>query len=250
MPIDTTDNANKQNNSIITNEIDHFNQLADQWWDRKGPMSSLHDMNDLRIEWINRNLRHNNQYYKSGNILDIGCGAGLASEALANMGYNVLGIDAGEKVIKAAQYHLDTTPLLPKGGSLTYKVGSIEELVHENQHFSVITALELLEHVNDPQNFIHNISRLLQTNGMIFVSTINRTLPAFLFAKVAAEYITRKLPVGTHNWRQFITPSELGKMAHSAGLRIKSIAGMTFYPNGWKLTQNVKINYIACLTNS
>ena len=213
MPIDTTDNANKQNNSIITNEIDHFNQLADQWWDRKGPMSSLHDMNDLRIEWINRNLRHNNQYYKSGNILD-------------------------------------TTPLLPNGGSLTYKVGSIEELVHENQHFSVITALELLEHVNDPQNFIHNISRLLQTNGMIFVSTINRTLPAFLFAKVAAEYITRKLPVGTHNWRQFITPSELGKMAYSAGLRIKSIAGMTFYPNGWKLTQNVKINYIACLTNS
>lgn len=250
MPIDTTDHTNKQNNSIITNEINHFNQLADQWWDRKGPMSSLHDMNDLRIEWINRNLVQNKQFYKSGIILDIGCGAGLASEALANLGYNVLGVDAGEKVIKAAQYHLDTVPLLPNGGSLTYQVGNVETLVHEHQHFSAITALELLEHVRDPQNFIHNIAQLVQPEGLIFVSTINRTLQSFLFAKVAAEYITRKLPIGTHNWNQFITPSELGKMAHAAGLRVKAITGLTLYPNGWKLTGNVNINYMVCLTKT
>lgn len=248
MPIVTTVNQNKQKESINQNEIDHFNQLAEQWWDRTGPMSALHEMNALRIEWINHILKANPDHYKAGTLLDIGCGAGLASEALANLGYAVLGIDAGEKVIEAAKHHLKTTPLSPRGGSLQYRVGDIESLVHENRQFTAITALELLEHVNNPSEFIRNLSWLLQAEGLLFVSTINRTLQSFLFAKVAAEYITRKLPVGTHNWKQFITPSELGTMAHQAGLRIQSIAGMTLYPNGWKLTKNVNINYIACLS--
>lgn len=248
MPIVTTVNSNKQKNSINQNEISLFNQLAEKWWDRKGPMSALHDMNDLRVEWINHHLKSDIFPHESDHLLDIGCGAGLASEALANMGYHVLGIDAGEQVIQAAKHHLQTTPLLPNGGSLQYQIGNIETLVDNHQKFSVITALELLEHVNNPTEFIHNLSLLLEPNGIVFISTINRTIWSFLFAKIAAEYITRKLPIGTHTWNQFITPAELSQMAHQAGLRIKAITGLAFYPNGWKLNRNPRANYIACLS--
>lgn len=251
MPIVTTDSLNKQKNSINPNEISHFNQLAEKWWDRKGPMSALHDVNDLRVEWIHNHLtHHHSELNPSKTLLDIGCGAGLASEALANLGYNVIGVDAAEKVIQAAQYHLQKTPLLPNGGSLHYQVNSIEKLIEDNQFFPIITALELLEHVNDPTEFITNLAHLLQPKGKLFVSTLNRTLSSFLMAKVMAEYIVRKLPIGTHSWKQFITPGELGTMAHQAGLRVEAIAGITLYPNGWKLSKNLKINYIACLSKS
>ncbi|MDI2090808.1 bifunctional 2-polyprenyl-6-hydroxyphenol methylase/3-demethylubiquinol 3-O-methyltransferase UbiG [Commensalibacter oyaizuii] len=244
----TTPNPHNQKNSIIENEINHFNTLADQWWNREGPMSALHEMNALRIEWIHSLIKKYSNPHPSLPILDIGCGAGLASEAMAALGYDVLGVDAGQEVIAAAENHLKTVPLPPNSGHVTYRVGSVEALVEEQKQFSIITALELLEHVSDPQEFILNLAKLLTPDGKLFLSTINRNIHSFLFAKVAAEYLTRKLPIGTHNWKQFITPSELGNMANQAGLRVTDIAGLTMYPNGWKTTSNIKINYMVCLS--
>lgn len=246
----TPPDPHNQKNSVNKDEINRFNAIASEWWNRTGPMSPLHEMNALRIEWIQKFLRASPPLDKTQPFLDIGCGVGIASEGLASLGYNVLGVDAAKDVIQAGQEHLDHFPLPPNSGKLTYRVGTIEELVSEKKQFEVITALELLEHVNDPQEFIQNISRLLTDQGVAFLSTINRNIPSYLFAKVGAEYLTRKLPIGTHNWKQFITPAELGKMVHHAGLRVVDITGFTMRPNGWKLTQDVKINYMICVSKA
>lgn len=246
----TPPDLHNQKNSVNKDEINRFNAIASEWWNRTGPMSPLHEMNALRIEWIQKILSTSPSLDKNRPILDIGCGVGIASEGLACLGYNVIGVDAAQEVIQAGQNHLDNFPLPPNSGNVTYRVGTIEELVTENKQFEIITALELLEHVNDPQEFIQNISKLLTKQGTAFLSTINRNIPSFLFAKVGAEYLTRKLPVGTHNWKQFITPAELGKMVHQSGLRVVDIVGMTMRPNGWKLTPDVKINYMICVSKN
>ncbi|CAI3956648.1 bifunctional 2-polyprenyl-6-hydroxyphenol methylase/3-demethylubiquinol 3-O-methyltransferase UbiG [Commensalibacter papalotli (ex Botero et al. 2024)] len=246
----TPPDPHNQKNSVKDDEINRFNAIASEWWNRTGPMSPLHEMNALRIEWIQNILKTYQPLDKTCPILDIGCGVGIASEGLASLGYNVIGVDAAKDVIQAGKNHLNSVPLPPNSGEITYQVGTIEELVYESRQFQIINALELLEHVNDPQEFVHNISRLLTNQGIAFLSTINRNIPSFLFAKLGAEYLTRKLPIGTHNWKQFITPAELGKMAHHAGLRIVDIAGLTLRPNGWKITNNVKINYMICLSKA
>ncbi|CAK7193211.1 Ubiquinone biosynthesis O-methyltransferase [Commensalibacter sp. Nvir] len=249
MSIVTPSHGSDQNKSIIENEINHFNALSQQWWDHSGPMKTLHDMNDLRISWIDNKLKKFN-ITKPQKILDIGCGAGLASESLAKLGYDIVGIDAGEEVIKAAQSHLDKVPLPQHSGKITYRIGCIEELDPKFQRFSIVIALELLEHVKNPHEFIQHISNLLTPTGKVFISTINRNLKSYFFAKVGAEYVTRLLPVGTHNWKQFVTPNELRQMAHQAGLRIVDIAGLTLRLNGWKITKHPSINYITCLSKN
>lgn len=225
--------------SVREDEVARFDKLAAQWWDPKGPMRPLHAMNPLRVGWIDRRIPAGSR------ILDIGCGAGLASEALAAMGHEVLGLDAAPEPIAAARLHAEG-----QGLPLAYRVGAAEDLVAEGQRFAVITALEVIEHVTDPAAFLRLMATLLEPGGRLFVSTLNRTARSLLVAKVGAEYLLRLLPVGTHEWARFVTPQELGAQARPAGLRMTETVGMTFdvLARDWRASRDLSINYMAKFT--
>ncbi|GAN63818.1 3-demethylubiquinone-9 3-methyltransferase [Acetobacter indonesiensis NRIC 0313] len=236
--------------SVSPEEIARFGALADKWWDPSGPMRPLHAMNELRINWTNGHLPLRGRTSRRVRVLDIGCGAGLASEALAKSGHDVLGLDASPDGIEAARLHLDHQPLPDGSGPLTYRVGSAEELVEEKARFDAVIALEIIEHVTDPERFMCMLADLVEPGGTVIVSTMNRTLKSLAIGKIGAEYILRLLPVGTHEWRKFITPAELGRYARQAGLTITAIAGMTPGLNGWKESRNLDVNYIAAFRKS
>ena len=174
-------------------------------------------------------------------LLDIGCGAGVAAEALARRGFNVLGLDAAGEAIAAARTHAEGRGLL-----LAYRAGTAEDLAAEGMRFPVITALEVIEHVPDPVAFLGTLRELLTPGGQLFLSTLNRTPRSFLAAKVAAEYLLRWLPVGTHNWRQFITPAELAAMLRDLGFRVADVAGLAADPltGQWRVVRDTGVNYL------
>ena len=221
-------------------EIGRFDRLAARWWDPKGPMRPLHEMNPLRIAWIDRRLP------PAARILDIGCGAGLATEALAALGHHVLGLDAAGDAIDAARAHA-----AGQGLPLDYRQGAAEDLVAEPARFDAITALEVIEHVPDPAAFLRVLASLLAPGGQLFLSTLNRTAASLLVAKLGAEYVMRLLPIGTHDWRRFLPPAELARIAPTAGLRLTATAGMTYHPRTkqWTESRDLSINYIARLSS-
>ena len=219
-------------------EIARFDALAAAWWDPGGPMRALHAMNPLRVGWI---VRHQPT---PGPLLDVGCGAGLAAEALARLGHTVLGIDAAPRPLEAARLHA------PPGLAIDYRQASTSDLVAEGRHFGTITALEVIEHVPDPAGLMRDLAALLAPGGQLFVSTINRTPQSLVTAKWGAEYLLRLLPPGTHSWRSFITPVELARHARAAGLRMTDSAGMRFNPlrQRWTESRDLSVNYIAAFS--
>jgi len=230
-----------QSGSVRVEEIARFDALAARWWDARGPMRPLHMMNPLRAGWVLERIRR--RYGSAGvRVLDVGCGAGLLSETLARAGCDVLGLDAGADVIAAAQAHAGG-----QGLRLAYRAGTAEALAAEGEKFPVITALEVIEHVADPAAFLATLAALLEPRGLVFISTLNRTPQSFLVAKFGAEYVLRLLPVGTHAWRQFITPAELGAQCRAAGLRLADTAGMSFSPlrGKFRISRDMAVNYIA-----
>jgi 2-polyprenyl-6-hydroxyphenyl methylase/3-demethylubiquinone-9 3-methyltransferase len=247
--------------SVNAEEVKKFDALATRWWDATGPMRPLHMMNPVRVKWILDQIakRHSNpppvpppvmpanagiHDFSHLRVLDIGCGAGLLSESLAKAGHNVLGLDAAAEAIAAAQAHAAGRHL-----SVNYRVGSAEDLLAEGQKFPIITALEIIEHVDDPAGFIATLAALLEPGGMLFISTLNRTPRSWLTAKLGAEYLLRLLPTGTHDWKQFITPAELDDYCRRADLRLSAIAGMSFDPlRGFRISRDPRINYIAAAT--
>lgn len=227
--------------SVLPAEMARFDTLAAGWWDPHGPMRPLHRMNPARIAWIAERIGHRFPDPDSARVLDIGCGAGLAAEALARRGFQVLGIDPAAETIAAARLHAEGRDL-----RLEYRQAAPENLLAEPVRFPVITALEVIEHVHDPAGFLRLAAGLLEPGGLLFVSTLSRTRRSYLSAKIGAEYLLRWLPVGTHDWRKFLTPVEMGRHLRHAGFRLSDIAGLTPDPlrGGWRTSRDLSVNYL------
>ena len=236
-----TDNlaATQHSLSLQDAEVAKFDALAAQWWDPAGPMGPLHAMNPLRVGWIARHLP------AGATVLDVGCGAGLAAEALARRGHSVTGIDLAAEALAAARHHAEASGL-----SISYLQAETAALVAQGRTFGAVTALEVIEHVTDPAAFMRDLGRLVTPGGQVFVSTLNRTARSLVVAKFGAEYVLRLLPRGTHSWRRFVTPAELARLARDAGLRMADSAGMTFdlARQRWRESRDLGVNYIGAFT--
>jgi 2-polyprenyl-6-hydroxyphenyl methylase/3-demethylubiquinone-9 3-methyltransferase len=222
-----------QTNTIDQNEIAKFEKMAAEWWDPHGKFKPLHQINPLRISYINQHIDVNGK-----NILDIGCGGGLLCEPLTRMGAKVTGIDASEKNINIASLHAKEHQL-----EIDYRTGDIENLEEE---FDIILNMEVVEHVADVALFLQHSARLLKPGGLIFLSTINRTIKAYMLAIVGAEYVMRWLPRGTHDWKKFLTPAELASHLRASNVKIEEIKGMSYnlLNNSWHLSEDIDVNYI------
>ncbi len=229
-------------------EIAKFDALAAEWWDPKGPMSPLHAMNPLRCGWIAGHLARAQGTDPAAlgglTLLDVGCGAGLASEGMARLGARVTGLDAAANALAVARAHATESGL-----GIDYRQGMPEDLAAEGMQFDAVMALEVIEHVADRPAFLAALAGLVKPGGMVFLSTLNRTARSFLFAKLGAEYVLRLLPRGTHDWRMFVSPDELGREARAAGLRVGAISGMAPGLPGhpWRASPDVAVNYIVAM---
>ena len=218
-------------------ELEKFSQLAHRWWDPTSEFKPLHDINPLRLDYIDRIARLSGK-----NVLDVGCGGGILSESMAERGARVTGIDLAEKPIKVAQLHLRES-----GREVEYRMISAEALAKETpQAFDIVTCMELLEHVPDPAQTVRACASLLKPGGIAFFATINRNPKSYLFAVVGAEYILNLLPRGTHDYEKFIKPSELAAMCRSADMEVAGLTGMTYNPftRTYALEHDTSVNYI------
>jgi 2-polyprenyl-6-hydroxyphenyl methylase/3-demethylubiquinone-9 3-methyltransferase len=218
-------------------ELEKFSQLAHRWWDPHSEFRPLHEINPLRLKWIDARA-----VLAGKRVLDVGCGGGILSEAMAAQGAEVTGIDLSDKALKVAQLHL-----LESGRQVSYRKVAVEVLAQEQPaSFDVVTCMEVLEHVPDPASQVAACARLLKPGGHAFFATINRNPKSFLLAIVGAEYVLRLLPRGTHEYARLIKPSELAAMCRRAQLTVRELTGMTYNPltRVYALGRDTDVNYI------
>ena len=218
-------------------ELQKFSDLAHRWWDTTSEFKPLHDINPLRLNWIEHQIS-----LKDKSIVDVGCGGGILSEGLAAKGAQVTGIDLSEKALGVARLHL-----YESGLKIDYQLSSAEEFaIQHPARFDIVTCLEMLEHVPDPASTICACAQLVKPGGHLFLSTLNRNLKAYIFAVLGAEYVLNLLPRGTHDYAKFIKPSELSRYCRQAKLDVRSLTGMAYNPltREYSLTQDISVNYL------
>lgn len=218
-------------------ELAKFSDLAHRWWDPNSEFKPLHEINPLRLDWIDRTCRLAGKH-----VVDVGCGGGILAESMAARGARVTGIDLSGKALGVARLHL-----LESGNHVDYRHVAAEDFAREETAgFDVVTCLEMLEHVPDPASTVRACAALVKPGGHLFFSTINRNPKAYLFAVVGAEYLLSLLPRGTHDYAKFIKPSDLSRMARSAGLSVNEVIGMSYNPfaRQYSLGHDTSVNYL------
>jgi len=234
--------SQNQTQNIDPAEIAKFEELASRWWDRESEFKPLHDINPLRVGFIDRIAP-----LAGKRVLDVGCGGGILSEAMAQRGAEVTGIDMGEAPLKVAKLHG-----LESGVSVRYRQVTVEQLAEEEpESFDIVTCMEMLEHVPDPASIIAACARLTRPGGQLFFSTLNRNPKSYLFAIVGAERVLKLVPNGTHDFNKFIRPAELGQWLRTSGLRIREMSGLVYNPltKVYRLdADDVSVNYMVAAT--
>ncbi|PCI38390.1 MAG: bifunctional 3-demethylubiquinol 3-O-methyltransferase/2-polyprenyl-6-hydroxyphenol methylase [Rhodospirillaceae bacterium] len=234
-------------------DVARFTRMADAWWDPAGKFRPLHQINPVRIEFILDNVCKHfgldskaDQPFKGLDILDVGCGGGLLSEPMARLGANMTSIDAGDKNIEIAKIHAAQSGL-----DIEYLNILPEDLASQGRKFDLVLNMEVIEHVADPELFIAASASVLKDKGCMVLSTMNRNLKSLILAKVAAEYILRWLPIGTHDWKKFLKPSELANLIRPHGLNFIDLQGIVFAPlsHTWSLSKtDLDVNYVGFAT--
>ena len=222
-------------------ELQKFSELAHRWWDPTSEFRPLHEINPLRLEWINARAP-----LAGKNVIDIGCGGGILAESMARKGAKVTGIDLSEKALKVADLHS-----LESGVQVRYQLVAAEEMAaQEAGQYDVVTCMEMLEHVPDPAAIVQAAATLVKPGGKVFFSTLNRNPKSYLFAVIGAEYLLRLLPKGTHDYAKFITPAELSQYIRNAGLQVDSLKGLGYNPLSkiYSLNDDTDVNYMVACT--
>ncbi len=234
--------------TILPSEVAYYERLAQQWWDKSGSFWPLHRLNELRVEYLKQAIcRHLGRFpdqprpLRGVRIVDIGCGGGILSESMAQLGATVHGIDVVEKSIEVARRHSEGSGL-----DITYGFTTVQELVEREAEFDVVLNMEVVEHVADLPLFMAQCSKLVARDGIMFVATLNRNFISWLFAIVGAEYVLGWLPRGTHSWRKFVRPGELEKLLAEGGLAIDDCVGVKINPfnRHFSLSRRPLVNYM------
>ncbi len=230
--------------NVDHNEVKKFADMSSRWWDETGELKTLHDINPLRLDYIVSNAKG----LAGKRVLDVGCGGGILTEALAANGAIVTGIDAGEAALKVAELHKISPDSVNKHPqNIDYICTTAEQFAEQHAgEYDVVTCMELMEHVPDPATLVAACLRLAKTDGQVFFSTLNRTPKAYLYAVLGAEYVLNMLPKGTHDYRRFVKPSELAKWVRENGRQVADISGLEYHPlsGDHRLGSKPEINYL------